>query len=167
MKTGERIKMLRKEKHISAESIAVAAKVSPATIYRYENGDIAEVPLEKAEAIATALNTTVAYLTGKLETDLRALDIEIRYHGHAGVELVDLDIPGVSARYSSDRWQRLQERDDFKTVWSDLQREKEKLAPELRDELSEVSALFHSLTDGQKEQALNFLRFLKGNEGTR
>ena len=35
------------------------------------------------------------------------------------------------------------------------------------DELIEISALFRSLPPDQKEQAKNFLRFLKGSEGTR
>lgn len=40
MTTGERIKIKRKEKGLSAEYIAQKLEVSPATIYRYENGAI-------------------------------------------------------------------------------------------------------------------------------
>lgn len=166
LKTGERIKLIRKEKHISAEEIAEAVNVSPTTIYRYESGYIPEVPEDKIEAIAKALNTTVHYLTGKLQKDLHALDIEIRNSGYTGVELVDTTT-GTSVRYSKYQWMRLQERNDFKSVWYDLHNKEETLAPELRDELIEVRNLFRSLSDDKKEQALNFLRFLKGSEGTR
>lgn len=38
--------------------------VSPATIYRYENGDIEKVPGDRLSPIATALQTTPAYLMG-------------------------------------------------------------------------------------------------------
>ena len=167
LKTGERIKLIRKEKHISAEEIAAAANVSPTTIYRYESGYIPEVPDDKVEAIAKALHTTAHYLTGRLKKDLHALDIEIRNHGNGGIELVDPSTPGASVRYSHGRWMTLQERNDFKTVWHDLHRNDDKLAPEVRDELIEISALFRSLNADQKEQAKNFLRFLKGSEGTK
>lgn len=137
MRTGERIKQLRKEKHISAEEIAAAAEVSPATIYRYEKGEIADVPPNKAEVIAALLNTTAAYLTGKLERDLLALDIEIRYQGHGGVVLSDKDGEYGATSYSAERWLELQERDDFKTVWSDLTQAKGKPTPASEDGLSE------------------------------
>ena len=136
MKTGERIKLTRKEKHISAEELAAAANISPATIYRYENGDISEVPADKVEAIASALNTTVPYLTGKLKRDLHALDIEIRNLGHAGVELIDAG-SGASVRYSKSQWLRLQERVGLRTIWHDLYRATRKTTTVNDDGLSE------------------------------
>ena len=48
MKSFEIIKQRRKDLGISAEMIAEKLKVSPATIYRYENGAIQKIPLEKA-----------------------------------------------------------------------------------------------------------------------
>ena len=96
LRTGERIKLTRKEKHISAEEVAAAIDVSPATIYRYENGKIADVPDDKLPAIAEALRTTEAYLTGKLKKDLHALDIEIKDRGAEGIELIDSSNPALS-----------------------------------------------------------------------
>lgn len=64
MTTGERIKARRRELGISAEALAEQCGVSPATIYRYENGDIEKVGIDKLPPIAEALHTTQAYLLG-------------------------------------------------------------------------------------------------------
>ena len=44
MTTGQRMKQQRKKIGLSAERVADALGVSPATIYRYEKGDIEKVP---------------------------------------------------------------------------------------------------------------------------
>lgn len=54
----------RKAIGISAERLAEMLGVSPATIYRYENGDIEKVPGDRLGPIANALQTTPAYLMG-------------------------------------------------------------------------------------------------------
>ena len=64
MTTGPRMKARRKEIGLSAEKVAELLGVSPATIYRYENGDIDKVPGERLAPIAAALQTTPAYLMG-------------------------------------------------------------------------------------------------------
>ena len=64
MTTGDLIKARRKEIAMSAERLAEKVGVSPATIYRYEKGDIEKVPVDVLKNIATALNTTPAYLMG-------------------------------------------------------------------------------------------------------
>lgn len=64
MTTGQRMKNRRKAIGLSAERVAEILGVSPATIYRYENGDIEKVPGERLEPIAKALQTTPAYLMG-------------------------------------------------------------------------------------------------------
>lgn len=58
------MKHRRKEIGLSAERVAEILNVSPATIYRYENGDIEKVPGDRLAPIAAALNTTPAYLMG-------------------------------------------------------------------------------------------------------
>lgn len=68
MKTGERMKARRKELGLSAETIAERLGVSPATIYRYENGYIEKLPVDRLVPIAEALSTTPAYLMGWDET---------------------------------------------------------------------------------------------------
>lgn len=64
MTTGQRMKNRRKEIGLSAERIAEILGVSPATIYRYENGGIEKVPGDRLGPIASALQTTPAYLMG-------------------------------------------------------------------------------------------------------
>lgn len=68
MTTGQRMKYRRKAIGLSAEYVAEALGVSPATIYRYENGDIEKVPGDRLEPIASVLQTTPAYLMGWADT---------------------------------------------------------------------------------------------------
>ena len=64
MTVGERMRATRKARGISAEKVAEALGVSPATIYRYEKGDIEKVPGDVLEPLSRALGTTPAYLMG-------------------------------------------------------------------------------------------------------
>ena len=64
MTTGERIKLQRKKLSMSAEQLAEKVNLSPATIYRYEKGDIEKVPADILKKIARALNSSPAYLMG-------------------------------------------------------------------------------------------------------
>ena len=64
MTTGQRMKERRKQIGISAETVAARLGVSPATIYRYENGGIDKVPGDLLAPIAEVLQTTPAYLMG-------------------------------------------------------------------------------------------------------
>jgi repressor LexA len=64
MTTGERMKQRRKEIGLSAEKVAERLGVSPATIYRYEKGDIEKVPVDIFAELAKILQTTPAYLMG-------------------------------------------------------------------------------------------------------
>ena len=64
MTTGERMTQRRKEIGFSAEKVAERLGVSPATIYRYEKGDIEKVPVDSLAELAKILQTTPAYLMG-------------------------------------------------------------------------------------------------------
>lgn len=64
MTAGQRMKEKRKELGLSAEFIADKLRVSPATIYRYEKGDIEKIPGNILEQISKILKTTPAYLMG-------------------------------------------------------------------------------------------------------
>ena len=61
---GKRIKERRIELGLSAEELAPMVGLSPATIYRYENGEIKKVNTTKLQPFAKALKTTEAYLMG-------------------------------------------------------------------------------------------------------
>lgn len=64
MTTGERMKSRRKEIGLSAEKVAQELGLSPATIYRYERGDIEKIPGDILEPLAKVLHTTEAWLMG-------------------------------------------------------------------------------------------------------
>ena len=64
MSIGKRIKERRKELKIGAEELARRLGKDRSTIYRYEKGDIENLPIDILEPIAMALNTTPAYLMG-------------------------------------------------------------------------------------------------------
>ena len=64
MTIGERIKRRRKELHISADELGMRLGKDRSTIYRYEKGDIENLPLDILEPIAAALQTTPQSLMG-------------------------------------------------------------------------------------------------------
>jgi repressor LexA len=64
MTIGQRIKQRRKDMKLSADELASRIGKNRATIFRYENGDIENLPLDVLELIAEALETTPQYLMG-------------------------------------------------------------------------------------------------------
>ncbi len=61
---SEKIKELRKAKRMTLEELAAAVGTSKQTIHRYENGVISNIPHDKIEALALALDTTPPALMG-------------------------------------------------------------------------------------------------------
>lgn len=68
MRIGERIKQRRLKLGYTADALAKLLNKNRATIYRYENGDIENMPIDVLEPLAKALNTTPAYLMGWQES---------------------------------------------------------------------------------------------------
>ena len=64
MAIGHRIKERRKYLRMSADELAKRLGKDRSTIYRYEKGDIENLPLDILEPIAKALETTPQYLMG-------------------------------------------------------------------------------------------------------
>lgn len=64
MNIGDRIKQARLALGYSAEQVAAFLQVSPATIYRYENGDISKLPSKFIKPLAEYLCVTPEYLMG-------------------------------------------------------------------------------------------------------
>lgn len=62
--TGELIKYLRKQKHISADELAEKVGVHRATIFRYERGDIERIPYQVLVPIAEVLGCSPLDLMG-------------------------------------------------------------------------------------------------------
>ena len=64
MNIGQRIKQRRKELKISADELGRRLGKDRSTIFRYEKGDIENLPLDILEPIAEILQTTPQYLMG-------------------------------------------------------------------------------------------------------
>ena len=99
MTIGDRIKSRRKHLGMSADDLGKILGKDRSTIYRYEKGDIENLPLDILEPIAKALGTTPQYLMGweevKKNNDVLS-DIVIRLQSDAKFFAV------VEALYNAD-----------------------------------------------------------------
>lgn len=78
MNIGHRIKERRLELGMTADELGAVINKSRATIYRYENGDIENMPTPILEPLAAALKTTPAELMGwKPEPDSPGITLYI------------------------------------------------------------------------------------------
>jgi transcriptional regulator with XRE-family HTH domain len=75
---GKRIKALRESLNISQIELAERIGVSKQNLYKYENGIITNIPSDKIEAIAKALDTTPAHLMGWDDTPPTAEDTIVK-----------------------------------------------------------------------------------------
>lgn len=64
MNIGDRIRLRRNQLDKTLEEIGKIVGVTRATIQRYENGNIQNIPSDKIELLAKALKTTPGYLMG-------------------------------------------------------------------------------------------------------
>ena len=64
MSVGKRIKERRNELQMSVDDLATKLKKNRATIYRYEKGEIENLPIDIIESLAKALDTTPQFLMG-------------------------------------------------------------------------------------------------------
>lgn len=76
MTIGQRIKALREQKGVSQIELAEKIRVSKQNLYKYENGIISNIPSDKIEAIAAALETSPAYIMGWDESTVSPLPLE-------------------------------------------------------------------------------------------
>ena len=77
MTIGERIKLARLALGYSAEQVAAYLGVSPATIYRYENGDIAKLPSKHIRPLAEFLCVTPSYLMAWTEDGKDPVNLQL------------------------------------------------------------------------------------------
>lgn len=73
MTVGKRIKERRQELNMSVDELARRLNKNRTTIYRYEKGDIENLPIDILEPLAKALDTTPAYLMGWNKEDERTI----------------------------------------------------------------------------------------------
>ena len=100
MTIGDRIKNRRKYLKMSADELDRRLGKDRSTIYRYEKGDIENLPLDVLEPIANALETTPQYLMGWEETQKKndiLSDIVIR------MQTDDVFLSAVESLYNLDQ----------------------------------------------------------------
>ena len=78
---GKRIKGRREELNISVADLAERLSMSKATIHRYENGEIKNIKVPVAMAIAHELKVSAAWLLGKTEhkQQYESQELAVRY----------------------------------------------------------------------------------------
>lgn len=64
MTMGERIKERRLQFKMTQSEVAEAAHISKQAVYKYENNIVTNIPFDRLELLAAALQTTPAYLLG-------------------------------------------------------------------------------------------------------
>ena len=70
MTKGQRIKLKREELNIKQTELAEKVHISKQTLYKYENDIITNIPSNKLEEIAAALDTTPDYLMGWADVNI-------------------------------------------------------------------------------------------------
>lgn len=70
MSIGQRIKTLRKQRGMSIDDLAIKLGKNRTTVYRYENGNIENLPLDILDPLAKALDSNPAYLMGWTSKDM-------------------------------------------------------------------------------------------------
>ena len=101
MELKDRIKEKRIEKGYTLEELAHKVHTTKQNIHRYESGVIANIPSDKIEMLAAALDTTPAYLMGwdePVTTDELALYLLTR----EGLETALFNTLGYTTEKSAD-----------------------------------------------------------------
>lgn len=109
MTIGEKIKMLRESLGLTQEELAKRVGATKQTIFKYENGIITNIPMNKITVLADALGTTPAELMGwapetsesylpgtllcrQLQTELKHLLVEFDSCSESGIKELSLDL---------------------------------------------------------------------------
>lgn len=102
MTIGERIKIRRKELHISVDALADKLGKNRATIYRYESDDIENLPISILEPLAAALYTTPAFIMGWEEIEEEPLlnSSIIKETSYYAENITSCDVDELLSNYS-------------------------------------------------------------------
>lgn len=100
MTTGERIKKRREAIGMTVDDVAAEIGKNRATVYRYENGYIGDVPVSVLSRLADILCTTPAYLMGWTDDpeDYEKAD-ELNYLPQGWMEHFDGDVEAAVKAY--------------------------------------------------------------------
>ena len=67
MTIGQRIRFLREQYKMTLEEVASYLGIGRSTVFRYETGEVTNIPSDKIEAIARLFSVSPAYLMGWTE----------------------------------------------------------------------------------------------------
>lgn len=116
---GLRIRRIRTERGMSqAELATMLGYTDRSSIAKIESGKT-DMTTEKIKEAARILGTTEAYLTGNLEDTLKTMNVSVVHHVGGGIQVYDT-VRGVHVTYTPRDWRQLEELDDFRAVWNDL-----------------------------------------------
>lgn len=122
---SERIKELRVAKGLTQEELGALVGIQKSGVAKYENGRIRSIPSQTLEAFAEALGSTSDYLSGRLEEDLRALNIEVTRARDGSITVKDELGVGGTQTFSAPEWRRLGQdaTAGFREVWGGFKKE--------------------------------------------
>ena len=95
MTKGQRIKQRREELNLKQIELAEKVHISKQTLYKYENDIITNIPSNKLEEIAAALDTTPDYLMGWEKFEI-VHDGNIIYDRDAAIKELLIEMPNGS-----------------------------------------------------------------------
>lgn len=95
MELGQRLKSKRLEKNMTLEDLGKKANVSRATIQRYESGVITNIPSDKIELLASALDVSPAYLMGWEEEKEQEYEIQTIAAHHDGEDWTEEELEEI------------------------------------------------------------------------
>ena len=84
---ADRLKQLRIDRDITQAELANLLRISPQAVYKYENGIVTNIPLDKIQVLADFFSVSPAYLAGwddaPSPTDLSDSELSRRYRAAA------------------------------------------------------------------------------------
>lgn len=123
MKVGDRIRAKRQDLGMSVDELAARLGKNRATVYRYEKGDIENMPVNVLEPLAEVLQTTPSYLMGWTTDDYDwNRDLDHRLDSVAGHRW-DAVLENCGGDYSK-AWQ----------AWKEIDREQAEEARKMTEE---------------------------------
>ena len=150
-RVGKNINHYRKVNDLTLKEVANRVGITEATMQKYEVGQIKRVDIEMIDKIATAIGTTASKLTGWLNHDEQEEAHLARIEAHkANADSIN----GLTKNEVN--------------LIKDLRKSKAKYPTlkitgiEFDPKLEELISFFNTLSDEQKDEAIEFLRLFEG-----
>lgn len=179
MELGEKIKALRKMKGMTLEQVGNLVGVGKSTVRKWESGDIKNMRRDKIAGLAAALGTTSAYLMGwGVHTDewtnhfRERLSFILGQYSQADFSAASIDFFRLASVADGSYPLSLAEActiaDELGESLDDMVGFKEESAPDKKSGFSrddmEILNLLVSLPDEKRREAVNYLRYLAGQQ---